>query len=83
MDCKNKCGGSKKALTEEQKKVLKAMAGLTDPSPCKDIAAAAGLESKSVSCRLRSLKNKGYVDSPQRCRYMITEAGRSAAADAE
>ena len=74
-----KCGcGSKKGLTDEQTKILSAMAGMADPMACKEIAAAVGMESKSVSCKLTSLKKKGYIDSPVRCKYSITEDGKAA-----
>ncbi len=72
MACK-KCTG----LTEEQKKILSALAGRNEPSGCKDIAQLTGLSSQAVSCRLRSLKSKGYVDSPAKGKYVITDAGRA------
>ena len=73
-----KCGcGSKKGLTDEQKSILNAMAGMSDPSACKEIAAAVGMESKSVSCKLTSLKKKGYIESPVRCKYTITSDGKA------
>lgn len=71
-----KCG-CKKGLTEEQKQILVEMAKMSDPCASKDIAAATGLESKSVSCRLTSLKKKGYISSPARCRYEITAEGKA------
>ena len=78
MSCAtNKCG-CKSDLTDEQKNILTAMANQADPCACKEIAAASGMESKSVSCKLTALKNKGYVESPARCKYAITEAGRAA-----
>lgn len=72
------CGCAKKGLTEEQKKVLQAVAESAGACATKDIAAATGLDAKVVSCRITDLKKKGYVDSPERCRYGITEEGRSA-----
>ncbi len=72
------CGCAKKGLTEEQKKVLQAVADSAGACAAKDIAAATGLDAKVVSCRITDLKKKGYVDSPERCRYGITEEGRSA-----
>ncbi len=78
MACKS---SSKKSgditLTEEQQKILAALAAATEPIACKDIAENTGIPSKAVSCRLRSLRSKGFVDSPARCRYMATETGRS------
>ena len=70
--------GCKKGLTDEQKKILHAMAEINGPCAGKDIAAATGLESKSVSCRLTSLKKKGYIESPARCKYEITADGKAA-----
>ncbi len=70
--------GCKKGLNDDHKKILSAMAKCTDPCACKDIAAATGLESKSVSCKLTALKKKGYISSPVRCKYEITEEGRAA-----
>ncbi len=70
--------GCKKGLTDEQKKILVVMAEQTEPCACKDIAAATGLESKSVSCKLTALKKKGYISSPVRCKYEITAEGRVA-----
>jgi Fe2+ or Zn2+ uptake regulation protein len=75
------CGCAKKGLSEEQKKVLQAMADCAGSCATKDIAAATGLDAKVVSCRITDLKKKGYVDSPERCRYGITEEGRSAMKD--
>jgi len=77
MGCATKCG-CKSELTEEQKKILTAMAGQNEPCACKEIAAASGMESKALSCKLTALKNKGYIDSPARCKYAITAAGRAA-----
>ncbi len=73
-----KCGcGSSKGLTDEQKSILAAMGNMSEPSACKEIAAAVGMESKSVSCKLTSLKKKGYIDSPVRCKYSITADGKA------
>ena len=76
MACKKKC--APKPLTEEQKQVLKALADCDEACATKDIAAATGLESKAVSCRITSLKKKGLIISPARCRYEITGEGKKA-----
>jgi predicted transcriptional regulator len=76
MGCKKKCG----VLTEEQKQVLNALATSAEPCGSKDIAAATDLESKQVSCRITALKKKGYVASPARCKYEITDEGKKALA---
>lgn len=75
------CGCAIKGLSEEQKKVLRAMADRAGSCATKDIAAATGLDTKVVSCRITDLKKKGYVESPERCRYDITEQGRAAMQD--
>ncbi len=79
MACKRKKTGEKELrLTEEQKRILMAMAEMEGPVASKDIAEATGIPSKSLSCRIRSLRTKGLLDSPSRCKYEITEAGRQA-----
>ncbi|NPA94803.1 MAG: winged helix-turn-helix transcriptional regulator [Thermodesulfobacteria bacterium] len=77
MACKCKKKGEKEIkLTEEQEKILRAMAEMDGPVASKQISEATGIPTKSLSCRIRSLKNKGLLDSPARCKYEITEAGR-------
>ena len=72
------CACSTTSLTEEQKKILEAMAGSDNPCGSKDIAAATGLETKAISCRITAMKKKGFVESPVRCKYTITDDGRAA-----
>ncbi|MDH5299138.1 MAG: hypothetical protein OEV91_08980 [Desulfobulbaceae bacterium] len=79
MACAKKGCGVATELTGEQKQILAAMATRTEPCGCKEIAEASGMESKAVSCKLTALKNQGYVESPARCKYAITAAGRAAA----
>ncbi len=71
------CGCGNSDLTDEQKKLLNALANNSEPCGSKDIAAATGLELKQVSSRISDLKKKGYVDSPIRCKYAITDEGKS------
>ena len=72
------CASKNKGLTDEQKQVLDAMLNSDEPCGSKDIAAATGLETKQVSCRITALKKKGYVESPVRCKYTITDDGKNA-----
>lgn len=72
------CGCKSQGLNDEQKQVLAAMAQCDGPCAGKDIAAATGLESKKVSARITALKKKGYVESPVRCKYQVTDEGRKA-----
>ncbi len=74
MGCK-KCNTG---LSDKQTLVLKALAKSKDPSGSKDIAAASGLEPKQVSCQITALKKKGFVSSPVRCKYEITQEGKKA-----
>ena len=61
----------------ESKKVLEALAKCEKPCGSKDIAEATGLDKKIVSKEITALKKKGLVDSPVRCKYGITDDGRS------
>lgn len=72
------CACGAKPLTDEQKQILEAMVNSQEPCGSKDIAAATGLETKAISCRITALKKKGLVESPVRCKYTITDDGRSA-----
>jgi len=81
MGCGCACSCKKSELTDEQKQVLRAMADCAGACAAKDIAAATGLDAKVVSSRVTDLKKKGYVDSPERCRYGITAEGREAIKD--
>jgi len=65
-----------KPLTDEHKAILKALKETTEPVGSKDIALIVNLDSKTVSARIKTLKSKGYVESPARCKYAITEDGK-------
>lgn len=73
------CKSEKKpVLNDDQKAILEAIGNSTEPCAGKEVAAAVGMEAKSVSCKITALKKKGYVDSPVRCKYAITDEGREA-----
>lgn len=76
MSCACACKGE--TITDEQRQILEAMAQSQEPCGSKEIAAATGLESKAISCRITAMKKKGLVDSPVRCKYSITDEGRTA-----
>jgi Fe2+/Zn2+ uptake regulation proteins len=65
-------------LIDTQRQVLQAVADSLVACGCKEVAVTTGLESKQVSCQITALKNKGYVTSPVRCKYTITEQGKAA-----
>ncbi len=73
MGCKS-CG----TLSDKARQVLEAMADCKGACASKDIAAATGLETKQVSCQITALKKKGYVASPVRCKYEISDEGKKA-----
>ena len=75
--CACSCG-SKKVLTEEQKKILTAFKNSAKPAGAKDIAEATGLDKKIVSDNITKLKKENLVDSPVRCKYGITGDGINA-----
>jgi len=63
-------------LNDTQRQVLAALAQSPEACGSKELAAATGLESKQIACQITALKNKGYVSSPARCKYEITEQGK-------
>lgn len=76
-DRKNKSFKSEE-LNDDQREVLEALAKCNEACGTKDIAAATSLEPKQVSSQITTLKKKGYVSSPARCKYEITKDGKSA-----
>ncbi len=63
-------------IDEEGKKVLTALVGFSEPASGKEIAGASGMDSKKVSSKIKTLKSKGFVESPVRCKFSITAAGK-------
>ena len=82
MACAKKSCVSSPALTDEHKNILATMGNMVSPLACKEIAQAAGLDNKALGCKLKSLQGMGYIDSPVRCKYAITDAGKQAMASA-
>lgn len=65
-------------LSEKQREVLEALSQSSEPCGSKDIATVTSLEAKQISCQITALKKKGLVASPIRCKYEITDEGKSA-----
>lgn len=78
MACTKKKCGTIPAKDDQKAAILKMMAGSGAPCGCKEIAECCGIDSKSVSGTLKILMSDGYINSPIRCKYGITEAGRTA-----
>ena len=65
-------------LSEEQRKILNALTRMAEPGGCKVIGEAADIPWRTVMARLRGLKKDGYVDSPVKSKYVITDKGKEA-----
>jgi len=64
-------------LDDQQSKILEALSEMEDPAGCKDIGEKAGIPWRTVMGKLRGLKSDGYVESPVKSKYVITEKGRN------
>ena len=73
MACKP---GGDTLLSDTQRQVLEALSNSPEACGSKELAAATGLEAKQISSQITALKSKGYVSSPARCKYEITEQGK-------
>ncbi len=71
MACKSK------ALDSDSKMVLKVLSESEEPLGSKDIAEKTGLDSKTVSSKITSMKKLGLVESPARCKYSATDQGKN------
>ena len=63
-------------MNEEQRSILKALYNLAEPSGCKAIGGASDLSWRSVMGKMRGLKGKGLVESPEKGKYVISEKGK-------
>jgi Fe2+ or Zn2+ uptake regulation protein len=80
-DCDEGCAKDsckKNVLSDRQREVLEVLGKSEDVCANKDIAAVTSLDPKQISCQLTALKKKGFVTSPVRCKYEITENGKLA-----
>jgi len=69
-------GVEMEALSEEQKSILNALTKLKEPAGCKVIGEHAGIPWRTVMGKLRGLRKDGYVESPVKGKYIITDKGR-------
>ncbi len=70
------CMGCKTTEIGENEKTVIAALEKLGVSGSKDIALEAKLEPKIVSAVIKKLKNRGFIESPARCKYSITEQGK-------
>ena len=80
IELARKCGrrsSSKKSgeLDDLSKKILAALSEFSEPVGCGDIAKKIGEKVQRVMGKLRSLKNKGFVESPVKGKYVISSEG--------
>lgn len=75
--CGCSCNSGGKGAGSESQLILQALAKCDGPCGSKDIVQATGLDKKVVSEQIAELKKKGFVDSPVRCKYGITAAGKA------
>ncbi|WP_022846734.1 MULTISPECIES: helix-turn-helix domain-containing protein [unclassified Desulfurobacterium] len=61
-------------LNEKEKAVFEFMKEKGKPVRPGDVAKAIGMESKEVSKIIKSLREKGLVNSPKRCYYAPVES---------
>jgi predicted transcriptional regulator len=57
--------------------ILKALNTLSEPAGCKVIGEAANMPWRSVMAKLRGLKKRDYVESPEKGKYIISEKGKA------
>ncbi len=78
MGCAKKGCGVSQDMTDEHRSILRALAAQDEPQAGKEIATLSGIDGKSISNNIKALRNKGYVESPVRCKYTITDSGKEA-----
>ena len=62
-------------LDEVDLQILKAMKEIGRPAAPKEIGEYAGIDARRVAAKMRKLKRLGYVDSPEKGKYVITDEG--------
>jgi predicted transcriptional regulator len=63
-------------LVKNQIAILKALDKMSSPVGGKEIAEASGVDATEVNNHITKLKKLGFVDSPVRCKYCITDIGK-------
>ncbi|HOK23610.1 MAG TPA: hypothetical protein PKU94_00125 [Candidatus Hydrothermia bacterium] len=59
-----------------EKKILAVLKGASKPMGCADIAKASGIDVHQVMGKLRGMKARGLVESPEKGKYVVSEAGK-------
>ncbi|PCN51038.1 MarR family transcriptional regulator [Candidatus Geothermarchaeota archaeon ex4572_27] len=66
------------SMSDIVRKILETLAEAGTPMTSKEIAEKAGLTAKEVGCRIAGLKKRGWIESPEKGKYVITDKGREA-----
>ncbi|MFQ6064028.1 MAG: ArsR family transcriptional regulator [Candidatus Bathyarchaeia archaeon] len=66
------------SISQDKKKILKVLSGAGEPVKLQDIARETGLSVSSSTMHLLWLGKAGYVSTPKKDCYAITESGREA-----
>jgi DNA-binding IclR family transcriptional regulator len=65
------------SVDSQGRKVLQALSQAPGPLGSKQIGEAAGLDGKLVGDLIKGLKAQGLVESPVRCKWGLTPAGKA------
>jgi DNA-binding MarR family transcriptional regulator len=65
-------------ITDQDQQVLYALSEAAEPVGGKQVSGATGLDDKTVTRSIKTLKDRGYVESPARTKYTITDEGKKA-----
>ena len=63
-------------LDSELKSILKALSKMKEPAGNSEIEKASGIDKTKLAPKMKKLKDAGLIDSPERCKYSITAAGK-------
>ncbi len=63
------------SLDQVGKTILKALAQCQEPAGCGEIAAKAGLPTPKVTGKMRGLLKGGFVATPIKGKYILTQEG--------
>ena len=63
-------------MDDDQKLIIGCLSGKETPVTNKQIAADIALDTKKVTSKIKILRNRGFIDSPVRCKFALTDLGR-------
>lgn len=63
-------------LDSEMKSILKVLSKMKEPAGNSEIEKASGIAKTKLGPKMKKLKDAGFIDSPERCKYCITAVGK-------